>query len=71
MAKSRLWELRHTRFDEVMPEHDFWYAINKNTGKTVSAWNLNNRSTPGWCQSACLVLESIVRRLGRITVTLL
>ena len=35
MAKAD-WELRHTRFDEAR-EHDFWYAINKNTENSFSS----------------------------------
>ena len=51
MTKRRLWELRDTRFDEVMPEHVYFYAINKNTGKTVSAWNLNKFTDRSWLKA--------------------
>ena len=51
MKCSRLWELRHTRFDEVIPEHDFWYAINKSTGKTVSSWELDKFTDRAWLKA--------------------
>lgn len=48
---KRLWELRHTCDDAVEPKHKFWYARNKKTGNTVSAWKLSQFTDRAWLKS--------------------